>query len=132
MRASSVLPEPVGPEQQDVRLIDFDVGAFGPEHQPLVMAVDGDGQNFLGVLLADHVFVEMGDDFARRGNPREQLLAAAAAASFLVENRLAKLDAFAADVNVAGAFDQRADVAIALAAERTEGVLLRRAAAAST
>ena len=120
------------PEQQDVRLIDFDVGAFGAQRQPLVVAVNGHGQNLLGVILADDVIVQMGDDFARRGNSREELLAAAAAAAFLVEDRLAKLDAFAANVNIAGPFDQRPDVAIALSAKRTESVLLRRATPASS
>src|SRR5690606_4824124 len=40
-------------------------------------------------------------------------------------------DTLAADINVAGAFDQRADVAVALAAERAVGVLLRPARAAA-
>ena len=66
------------------------------------------------------------------GTLGEELLARAAALAFLVEDRLAQLDALAADVDVARSFDQRADVAIALATERTEGVLLRRAAAASS
>ena len=65
------------------------------------------------------------------GNAGEELLAGAAAAAFLVEDRLAQLDALAADVNVARSFDQRADVAIALATERTEGVLLGGAASAA-
>ena len=65
------------------------------------------------------------------GIAREELLARAAALAFLVEDRLAKLDALAADVDVARSFDQRADVAIALATERTEGVLLGGPAAAS-
>ena len=42
----------------------------------------------------------------------------------LVEDRLAELDAFAADVDVAGTFHQGANVAIALAAERAVGVFL--------
>ena len=62
---------------------------------------------------------------------REQLLAGAAAPPLLLEDRLAQLDALAADVNVARSLDQRADVAIALAAERTKGVLLGGAAAAA-
>ena len=57
-------------------------------------------------------------------------LLGAAAFALLVEDRLAELDALAADVDVARSFDQRADVAIALATERTEGVLLGGAAAA--
>ena len=55
-----------GAEQQDVRLVDFNVGRLGAERQPLVMAVHRDGQHFLGVLLADHVLVELLNDFARR------------------------------------------------------------------
>ena len=62
----------------------------------------------------------------------EQGLARAAAAALLFEDRLAEVDALAADVNVAGALDQRADVAVALATEGTEGVFLRRSAAAAS
>ena len=63
------------------------------------------------------------------GNLGEELLAGAAPAALLLENRLAQLDALAADVDVAGSFDQRANVAIALAAKRTKCVLLGGAAA---
>ena len=50
------------------------------------------------------------------------VLRVAAAAFLLVEDRLAELDALAADVDVAGPFDERADVAVALAAERAVGI----------
>ena len=52
-------------DQQDVRLIDFDVvlGVF-VQHQPLVVVVDRDGEHLFGVLLADDVFVEMRRRFA--------------------------------------------------------------------
>jgi hypothetical protein len=40
----------------------------------------------------------------------------------LVDDRLAQLDAFAADVNVAWAFHQGADVAVRLTAKRAEGI----------
>jgi len=49
--------------------------------------------------------VELSDDLAWRGDAREELLAAAATFALLIEDRLAKLDAFAADVNVARPFD---------------------------
>ena len=68
MRASSVLPEPVGPSR---RMFDLSIStseAAGAVHQPLVVAVHGHGQHLLGVLLADDVFVEVLDDFPRRGN----------------------------------------------------------------
>jgi hypothetical protein len=55
------------------------------------------------------------------------LLARAATLLFLVENRLAQLDAFAADVDITGALDERPDIPVTLATEGTEGVLLGRA-----
>ncbi len=60
--ASSVLPEPVGPIS---RMFDLSIStsdALAAVHQPLVVAVDGDGQHLLGVLLADDVLVEVLDD----------------------------------------------------------------------
>ena len=76
------------------------------------------------MVLADDVLVQLGDDLPRRGDLAEQRLGGAAAAALLFEDRLAEIDALAADVDVAGSLDQRADVAIALAAEGAEGVLL--------
>jgi hypothetical protein len=64
------------------------------------------------------------DDLAGRGDLGEERFAGPAAALFLFEDRLAQIDALAADVNVAGSFHQRADIAITLAAERTEGIFL--------
>jgi len=96
-------------DQQDIRLVDLDVGADGPVHQPLVVAVDRDGQDFLGVLLADDVLVELGDDLPGREDLAEQRLAGPTPAAFLFEDRLTEIDALAADVHVAGPFDQRAD-----------------------
>ena len=84
------------------------------------------------MFLTDHVFIELADEFPGRGNAIEQLFARSPPASFLFQNRLAELDAFAADVNVAGSFDQRSDVAITFAAERAKSVLLGRTAASST
>ena len=63
-----------GPDQQDVRLVDHHVGDFRVVHQALVVAVDGHGQHFLGVLLADDVLIELGDHLARRGDLGESCL----------------------------------------------------------
>ena len=67
--ASSVLPEPVGPIS---RMFDLSISTSSrrprAEHQPLVVAVDGDGQDLLGVLLADDVLIELVDDLPRRGD----------------------------------------------------------------
>ena len=55
-----------GTDEQDVRLVDFDIRLVLGRHQPLVVAVDGDGQNSLGRFLANHVLVEFRDDFPGR------------------------------------------------------------------
>src|SRR2546423_1563281 len=94
------------------------------------MAVNGNGQHALGRFLANDVFVKLRKDLPRRGDARKELLARSASFAFLVEDALAKLDALAADVNVARSFNQRTDVSITLPTERTKGVLLGCAAAA--
>ena len=86
--------------------------------------MDGDGEDLLGAVLADDVLVEVFLDLARGRDVGEEVLGDAAAAAFLVEDRLAELDAFAANVDVARTLDERADVAVAFAAERAVGVLL--------
>ena len=112
-------------DQEDVRLVelDFGLGVLAVD-QPLVMVVHGHRQNLLGPLLADHVGVELFLDLARSGDVGEERLGHAAPFPLLVEDLLAELDAVAADVDVARAFHQGADIAIALAAERAVGVLL--------
>ena len=66
------------------------------------------------------LLVELGDNLPRRGDLVEQRLAGAAPAAFLLEDRLAEVDTLAADINVARAFHQGADVAVALAAEKNK------------
>ena len=88
------------------------------------MVMHGDGENLLGPVLADHVGVKLLLDLARGRNIGEQGLGNPATAPLLVEDRLAELDAFAADIDISGAFHQGADIAKALAAERTIGVFL--------
>ena len=61
----------------------------------------------------------------------EELARVASALALLIEDRLAKVDAFATDVNVAGAFDERTHITVALAAKRTVGVLFAGGGTAS-
>ena len=126
VRASSVLPQPVGPIS---RMFDLSIStsrAFVAERRA---ACSGCGRRRRApswrASWPIDVFVELRRRSRAAWGCGEELLGRAAAAPLLVEDRLAQLDALAADVNVAGSFDQRADVAIALATERTEGVLLR-------
>ena len=118
-------------DQEDVGLVELDVGlGVLAVDQPLVVVVHGDGQDLLGAFLADDVRVELVLDLARGGDVGEEGLGHPPALPLLVQDLLAELDAVAADVDVAGAFDERADVAIALAAERAVSVLLGSAGAA--
>jgi hypothetical protein len=86
--------------------------------------VNRDRENLLRSLLTDHEFFETVEDFARRRNAVEELTPSRAATSFLlIEDRLAKFDALAADVNVAGPLNERSDLSIALSAEGAMSVL---------
>src|SRR5208283_4306312 len=66
--------------------------------------------------------IELFLDGARRGYVGEERLGAAPPPLLLIDDRLTQLDALAADIDVAGAFHEGADLAIALAAEGTVGV----------
>src|SRR5262245_5553078 len=114
-------------DQQNVRLLDLNVRPFEPQRQPLVVVVNGNGEDPLAVLLADDVLIELRDDLFRRRDAGEERLRRSATALLLLQNRLAQVDTLAADVNVAWPLDERTYVAVALAAKRTEGVFLRGA-----
>ena len=54
-------------DQEDVALIDFDVGvAFIADAEPFVVVMDSDGEDFLGAVLADHVLIDFFLDGAGR------------------------------------------------------------------
>ena len=56
--ANSVLPEPVGPDQQDVRLRELDIVVLGLMVETLVVIMDRDREHLLGVILADDIVVK--------------------------------------------------------------------------
>ncbi len=94
------MPEPGGPDQQDVALGEFDLvarahalGAAGL--QALVVVVDRHRQDALGALLADDVLVEDFLDFLGLG----ELVAGALGAllELLADDVVAELDALVAD-----------------------------------
>jgi hypothetical protein len=62
--------------------------------------------------------IEVLDDFARGRDFREELFARSTSLLFLFQNGRAEFDTFAADVHIAGAFNQWADIAVVFATKR--------------
>ena len=116
--ASSVLPEPVGPISRMLLFASSTSSSLHAGLEPLVVVVDGDRQDLLRRLLADHVLVEDLADLVRR---RQLVLVGrarpSAVGAFLADDVVAKLDALVADEH-RRAGDELADLVLALAAER--------------
>jgi hypothetical protein len=85
------------------------------------VVVDGDGQRPLGAFLPDYVFVEDLVDLLRLRQVLE--LEAGRSGELLVDDLVAEVDALVADVD-AGAGDQLLDLALRLAAEAAEELLV--------
>ena len=86
----------------------------GPGLDPLVVVVDGDRQDLLGVLLADDVVVQEVEDLTGLGQLLERELRGLG--ELLGDDVVAEVDALVADVD-AGAGDQLLDLLLGLAAE---------------
>ena len=108
--------EPVGPDEQDVRLLELDLVDRVAGVDPLVVVVDGDREDLLGPLLADDVLVERGLDLARVRELRGCAAWPRRLEHLLFDDLLAEVDALVADVD-ALARDQLADLLLALATE---------------
>ena len=78
---------------------------------PLVVVVDGDRQDLLGLLLADHVLVEERVDLVRLGELVELQLGGLG--ELLLDDLVAEVDALVADVD-AGAGDELLDLLLDL------------------
>ena len=115
--ASSVLPEPGRADQQHVRLLELDLVDLVAGVDPLVVVVDGDREDLLGPLLADHVLVERVLDLVRVRELRARALRARRLEQLFLDDLLAQVDALVADVD-ALTCDQLADLFLALPAER--------------
>jgi hypothetical protein len=85
------------------------------------VVVDGDRQRPLGGLLADHVLVEHIANLDRLGQVLQ--LEDRRRRQLLVDDLVAEIDALVADVD-AGAGDQLLDLALGLAAEAAEELLV--------
>src|SRR4029078_3444347 len=106
-----------GPDEQDVRLLELDVvdGVAGVD--PLVVGVDGAGEDLLGLLLADDVLVEGELDLARVGELGSRRPGLRLLEHLLFDDLLAEGDALVADVDTLPG-DQLPELPLALAAER--------------
>ena len=111
-----------GTEQQDVRLLQLDVGLAGHHHlHALVVVVDGHRQRALGWILADHVLVQHVVDLTRLGQVLE--IERRRSRELLVDDLVAEVDALVADVH-AGTGDQLLDLSLGLAAEAAQELLV--------
>src|SRR5450830_16437 len=111
-----------GAEQQDVALLQLDVGLAGGDRlHALVVVVHGHGERALGLLLADHVVVEDRVDVARLGQALE--IQSDGRGELLVDDLVTEVDALVADVH-AGAGDELLDLALRLAAETAEQLIV--------
>ena len=109
-------------EQQDVRLLQFDVLIVGLHHlNALVVVVDRDRERALRLLLADDVLVEHVVDLPRLGEVLD--VEARRCGQLLVDDLVAEIDALVADVD-AGAGDQLLDLPLRFAAEAAEKLLV--------
>ena len=108
------LAAPGGTDEEDVGLLQFDVALDLAATDPLVVVVDRDRQLLLGVVLPDHVVVEVGLDLDRLGQLGETDLLGGR--ELLFDDLVTEIDALVTDVN-AGPCDQLLDLLLGLAAE---------------
>ena len=101
-------------DEQDVRLREFDVVVLLRVIEALVVIVDGDGENLLGMVLADDIVVEHLADLVRRRHAILRLHQRGLV--LLADDVHAQFDAFIAD-EYGRAGNQLADLVLALAAE---------------
>ena len=105
-----------GAEEQDVRLLQLDVGvAVRAGLHALVVVVDRDREDLLGLLLADDVVVQVLVDLTGLRELVELHLGALR--ELLLDDLVAEVDALVADVD-AGTGDELLDLLLALPAER--------------
>src|SRR5919204_5813259 len=115
------LSAPGRPEQKDVRLLELDVRVVVSHLHALVVVVNRNGERALRFLLRDDVVVEDAVDGLR---PRQVVeIELRRGCQPLVDNLVAEIDALVADVD-AGPRDQLLDLALALAAEAAEKLLV--------
>ena len=89
------------------------------------MIVDGNGENLFRKRLVDHILVQTFHDFSWAWDLVEQLLSGTVSALLLFKDRFTELNTFAADVHIPWSLNEWTHIAVAFAAERTEGIFFR-------
>jgi hypothetical protein len=54
------LSRPGRSDHEDIALFEVDVLEPFPVHNPFIVIVNGNGEDFLGPILPDHIFIELG------------------------------------------------------------------------
>jgi hypothetical protein len=108
-----------GADEEDVALLELDVVvALDTGGDPLVVVVDGDGEDLLGAILAHHVLVELVVKVLRGGDLRGGDPDALRLRLLLIDDLAAELHALVADVDLIRPRNQAADFFLTLIAER--------------
>jgi hypothetical protein len=115
-----------GPDQKNVGFRELDIRVFPGMIEPLVMIVDGDGEDALRVILTDHIIVKDCADLHRRRHAIARLDEAGFV--LLADNVHAEFDAFIADEHGRPG-NELADLMLALPAERAVKCVFRIASA---
>jgi hypothetical protein len=105
-----------GADEQDVRLGELDIVLLAAGLQALVVVVDRDREDLLGLDLADHVLVEDLADLVRAGKVALLRLLPGVGARLFTDDVVAEVDALVAD-EYRRTGDELADFMLALAAE---------------
>src|SRR5262249_13671611 len=114
------LPAAGWSDEKDVRLLQLDVARHELRVDALVVIVDGDREDLLRALLADHVLIEdlLNLRRLRHGRRRGEALCLVA---LLRDDVVAEVDALVADVD-GRAGDQLAHLVLALPAKRADEI----------
>ena len=113
-----------GADEQDVALFQLHLAAQGVgKEDPLVVVVHRHGQDLLGLVLADHVFVEFGLDL---GGGQQLAVLHRLGDVLLRDDLVAQRNAFVADVD-AGPGNEALHGVLPLAAEGTTQLAFRAA-----
>ena len=102
--------------QQNVGFAELHTTVFAAVAQTLVVVVDGNGQHLLGILLPDHIVIEMSADLMR-GRQLVTIALGRDLADLFADDVVAQLDALITYVD-GRASDQLAHFMLAFAAKR--------------